>query len=301
MSETRDLFPGFTAQIVPGDGVDIFCRVGGSGPPLLFLHGFPQTHMMWHRVAPELAKHFTCVFADLRGYGSSSQPRDMRPDAFSKRAMAGDMVAVMRHLGHERFALAGHDRGGRCSYRLALDHPAALSRLAVLDITPTFDYWQRLDRRFGLSIYHWLFLAQPAPLPETLIGAAPDFFIEHKMMAWSRDGKDAGFDPVAFESYRRNVREPERLHAMCEDYRAGAGVDVDHDIVDREAGRRIKVPLLVLWGTGGVAPTGDTPVETWREWADDVRGVPIDSGHYLPEENPRQVLDALIPFLRADG
>jgi haloacetate dehalogenase len=204
----------------------------------------------------------------------------------------------MRGLGHERFALVGHDRGGRCSYRLALDHPGTLARLAVLDITPTFDYWRRLDRRFGLSIYHWMFLAQPYPLPETLIGAAPDFFLEHKMSTWGRDGHVRLFDPVAFESYRSNVRDPERLHAMCEDYRAGASVDVDHDIVDREARKRIAVPLLVLWGTGGAAPTGDTPVETWREWADDVRGVPIDSGHYLPEENPRQVLDALIPFLK---
>lgn len=295
-----DLFPGFRAETLPGDGADIFCRIGGSGPPVLFLHGFPQSHMMWHRVAPELARRFTCVFADLRGYGRSSPAASETPDAYSKRAMGGDMAALMRRLGFDRFSLVGHDRGGRVSYRLALDRPEILDRVAVLDILPTFEYWQRMDRNFGLKIYHWLFLAQPYPLPERLIGAEPDFYLERKMSSWGKAGDLSAFDPRAIADYRENFRNPARLHAMCEDYRAGAAVDYDHDAVDRQAGKRIAAPLLVLWGSGGVAPAARSPLETWRGWADDVRGEAVDSGHYLPEENPADTLAALLPFLLGD-
>lgn len=295
-----DLFPGFRTETLPGDGADIFCRIGGKGPPVLFLHGFPQTHILWHKMAGELARHFTCIFADLRGYGDSSPASVKGPLAYSKRAMGADMVALMRRLGHKHFSLVGHDRGGRVAYRLALDAPSLVERVAMLDILPTYEYWQKLDRRFGLSIYHWMFLAQPFPLPETLIDGAPDFFLETKLAAWGKTRDLSFFDAAAFAAYRRQIRDPARVHAMCEDYRAGAGIDYEQDAADREAGKRIEVPALVLWGAGGLTPTGETPLHVWQRWASNVRGMGIDSGHYLPEENPPDTLAALIPFLKGE-
>lgn len=299
MSEADDLFPGFEARTVAGDGADIFCRIGGNGPPLLLLHGFPETHAMWHRVAPRLAKDFTVIVADLRGYGQSSTPAPTADHrAHSKRAMARDCVAAMAALGHQRFAVAGHDRGARVAYRMAFDAPEAVSRLAVLDILPTWNYWERLDRANGLGIYHWMFLAQPHPFPETLIGGASGYFLEHTLKGWTAAKDLSAFERRALLAYYAQMADPARLNAMCEDYRAGATVDVADDAAERAAGRRIAAPLLALWGSTGIAKGKRSPVEVWQEWAADVRGQAIDSGHFLPEEAPDATLAALLPFLR---
>ena len=298
MSARTDLFPGFRSARIEGDGATINCRIGGSGPPLLLLHGFPQTHAMWHRFAPDLAAHFSVVLADLRGYGASSMPPDDDAHAaYSKRTMARDMIAVMGNLGHRKFSVVGHDRGARVAYRMALDTPEYVSRLARLDILPTAGYWDRMDRSFGLNIYHWLFLAQPAPLPERLIEHAGEFFCDWTLASWTKSHDLSSFDPAALKAYRAMFREPARISAMCADYRAGATFDNDADNADRTAGKMIEPPLLALWGTAGLAASAATPLDTWKKWAKDVRGTGIDSGHFIPEENPREALAALLPFL----
>jgi len=299
MADLADLFPGFASEWVTTSRGRIFARVGGSGPPLLLLHGYPQTHVMWHRVAPRLAERFTLVIADLPGYGWSDVPvSDADHTPFTKRAMAAAMVETMEQLGHGRFALAGHDRGGRVSYRLALDHPGRLSRLAVLDILPTYDYWARMDRAFALRVYHWAFLAQPHPLPENLIQSNPDDYFGRTFRSWAKAGTNP-FDPRAVDHYLTALRDPLRIHAACEDYRAGAYADVDHDKADLDAGRKITVPLLALWGGGGIAASASTPLDTWRTWASDVSGGPIESGHFLCEENPDATTVALLDFFSA--
>ncbi len=283
------MFDGFeTIEIDTGDA-RIHVRRGGSGPPLLLLHGYPQTHAMWHRIAPALAEDFTVVLTDLRGYGASSKP-DSLPDhwPYTKRAMAGDQVAVMHALGFDRFAVCGHDRGGRVGYRMALDHPERVTRLAVLDIVPTGEVLMRADRAFGLGYWHWFFLAQPAPLPERMIGADPDAYYRHF---------DADFfDPEAVAAYRRAADDPDTIRAMCEDYRAGAGLDVEHDLADRNHRRRIACPLLALWGGRWYLEDWYDVLGIWREWADDVTGRAVDAGHYLAEERPDDVLDDLRGF-----
>ena len=299
MPDPADLFPGYASERIATRRGRIFARVGGSGPPLLLLHGFPQTHAMWHRVAPRLAERFTLVLPDLPGYGESEVPEtDAGHTPYTKRAMAEAMVEAMERLGHARFALAGHDRGGRVAYRLALDHPARLTKLAVLDILPTFDYWAKLDREFGLRIYHWMFLAQPHPLPERLIGSNPDEYFRWCFRNWSRPGTDP-FDPRAMEQYLRPLRDPARLRAVCEDYRAGAYADVEHDRADFDGGRRIAVPLLALWGAAGIASAASTPLDTWRKRASEVTGGPIAAGHFLCEEAPDETADAMLNFFCA--
>jgi haloacetate dehalogenase len=293
----EDLFAGFDSRVVAGDGANIFCRIGGEGPPVVLLHGYPQSHVMWHRVAPELAEYSTVVAFDLRGYGRSEVlPDDEGHVTYSKRAMGRDVTAVMSRLGFERFSVVGHDRGGRVAYRLALDEPQVVERVAVLDIMPTAEYWDRLSPTFGVRIYHWLFLAQPAPLPERLIGGEPRFYCDHTLASWTATGSLTPFAPAALEAYRAQYEDPARVGAMCADYRAGATTDLAHDEHDRAAGRVIGAPLLDLWGSPGIAG-GTGHLDVWRRWARDVRGAPIDSGHFLPEENPRAVLDRLIPFL----
>jgi len=300
MSELADLFPGFTAQTIATSQGAVFARIGGSGPPLLLLHGYPQTHVMWHRVAPRLAECFTLVAADLPGYGSSAIPAtDAEHTPYTKRAMAQVMVEVMQHLGHTRFAVAGHDRGARVTYRMALDHAQRLTQAAVLDILPTYDYWNRMDRAFALRIYHWAFLAQPHPLPETLIAANPDAYYTHTLGSWTKAGVEASFDKRALAHYLAALRDPKRIHAACEDYRAGAYADFEHDRADFEAGRRISVPLLALWGGRGTAAGAGTPLDTWRLRADNVTGQAIDGGHFLPEENPQATADAMLAFFSA--
>lgn len=289
------LFPGFRAERLRAGEIEIHARVGGEGPPLLLLHGYPQSHACWHRVAPALARRFTVVCPDLRGYGDSDRPpSDSAHRAYAKRAMAADQVEAMARLGFERFAVAGHDRGGRVAYRMALDHPERVSRLAVLDIVPTLETWERMDWRLALGSYHWLFLAQRFDLPERLIGADPDFFLGWTLASWA--GSPAAFDERAVGEYRRAFRDPAVVHATCEDYRAGATTDVDDDAADRGR-RRIGCPVLALWGAQRPQERRWDPLAIWREWADDVQGEGLPCGHFLPEEAPADVVAALHRFL----
>jgi haloacetate dehalogenase len=284
------IFEGFELSRVDLAEVELRVRHGGSGPPLLLLHGHPQTHAMWHAVAPRLAADFTVVCPDLRGYGESSKPEtDVDHAPYSKRAMAVELVELMKRLEFERFSVAGHDRGGRVAYRMALDHPQRVERLAILDILPTAEMWLRMDRELGLINWHWYFLAQPAPFPENLIGADPD--------AYYFRGDRSRFHPDALEDYLRCVANPATIHAMCEDYRAGAGIDVELDEADRDQGRKIECPVLALWAGRDELSRFD-PVEIWRVWAADVRGAPIDSGHFLAEEAPDETYGALSFFFR---
>ena len=282
------VFEGFELSFVGTGEATIRVRHGGSGPPLLLLHGHPQTHAMWNLVAPRLAEDFTVVAADLRGYGKSSKP-PTTPDhePYSKRAMARDQVEVMRQFGFDRFGVAGHDRGGRCAYRLALDHPEQVERLAVLDIVPTGDMWHRVDMEFGLVDWHWFFLAQPAPFPEEVIGSNPDAYYFH--------GDRSRFDPEALEDYLGCVRDPETIHGMCEDYRAGATIDFELDEADRSK-RRIACPVLALWSGREELGRWFDVLGVWRQWADDVRGRALDCGHFLAEEAPEETYEELRTF-----
>jgi haloacetate dehalogenase len=303
MTETlADLLPGFEARRFRTDGAEIFARIGGNGPALVLLHGYPQTHVMWHRVAPQLAERFTLVIPDLRGYGQSSiPPDDPEHFSYSKRAMARDVCAIMDTLGHHTFLVCGHDRGGRVAYRLALDEPERVSRLAVLDIIPTYDMWHRLTPSLAIKTFHWTFLAQPAPWPERMIGADPVAWLEEKIGAWNGSGKLSVFAPEALAHYRAFYKQSERLHATCEDYRAGATYDLRADEADREAGRKISCPTLALWGSAGIPGKADSPLDIWRTWCTDVRGHALACGHFLPEEEPRGTLAALIPFMLGQG
>lgn len=270
--------------------VKIRLRHGGEGPPLLLLHGHPQTHMMWHRIAPLLAKDFTVIMPDLRGYGDSSKPpttSDHFP--YSKRAMAVDQIALMKEFGFEKFSVIGHDRGARVAYRLALDFPDAVAKLAVLDIIPTGETFRRANREFGLGYWHWFFLAQPYDLPEKMIGENPDNY-------YFRDNRDL-FHPEALADYLRCIRQPGTIHAMCEDYRAGATIDFELDEADRGM-KKIGCPVLALWGMKNFLPEWYDVLAVWRDWADVVDGRGIDCGHYLPEEAPEETYEALLPFLK---
>jgi haloacetate dehalogenase len=291
------LFPGFTIENLGISAGVIRLRRGGSGPPLLLLHGNPQTHLMWHRVAPKLAEGFTVICPDLRGYGSSFKPPATSNHApYAKRAMAADMVEVMRHFGHEQFYVAGHDRGGRVAHRLALDHPERVTRLAVLDIIPTIEHFERTDMAFALGYYHWFWFAQPHPFPEVLINAAPEaWFAAHT----SREPKPPGFfHPDALADYLDAARRPDTIVGMCEDYRAAASIDLEHDRASRDAGIKVQCPMLVLWGARGKISQWYRPLEIWRGYcAAEVRGGAVESGHYLAEERPAEVLRHLESFL----
>lgn len=295
------MFEGFTLSMIDTGEAVIRVRHGGSGPPLLLLHGHPQTHVMWHKIAPRLARDFTVVAADLRGYGDSSKPPTTADHApYSKRAMARDQVEVMRQLGFEHFFVAGHDRGGRCAYRLALDHPERVRRLAVLDIIPTGEAFRRADMNFGLGFWHWFFLAQPYDLPERLIGANPDnFYFRYRRDHASQQGQHDYFDPDALADYLRCVRDPETIHAMCEDYRAGATIDFALDEADRGT-KRIACPVLALWSRRAELATWYDVLAIWRDWADDVQGSSLDCGHYLAEEAPEETYAQLYDFFTAE-
>ncbi len=291
------MFEGFAELEIDTGETTIRLRKGGAGPPLLLLHGHPQTHAMWHRVAPMLARDFTVVAADLRGYGDSGKPpttADHEP--YSKRAMARDQIAVMRALGYQSFYVAGHDRGGRVAYRMALDHPERVLRLAVLDIVPTGEMYRRTDMSFALGYWHWFFLPQPYDFPERVIAADPDrFYLERHA---GPDPADL-FAPEALAEYRRCWRNPATIHAMCEDYRAGATIDFQLDEADRRAGRRIGCPLLALWGSRGRMGDWYDVLAIWRDWAGSVRGKSLDCGHYLAEEAPAETARALVDFFRS--
>jgi len=288
------MFEGFKVSTIDTGETIIRARHGGSGPPLLLLHGNPQTSAMWHKVAPRLAETFTVVATDLRGYGESGKPPSTPDHApYSKRAMAFDQIAVMRGLGHERFFVAGHDRGARVAYRMALDHPDRVLRLAVLDIIPTSEALRRANMDFALGYWHWFFLAQREDLPELLIGADPD---EYWFRHTSREPKGRDFFGAALEEYLRAFRNPATRHAICEDYRAAVTVDFAHDEADRAAGRRIRCPVLALWGGKGKLESWYDVLAIWRDWADDVRGRPIACGHYIPEEAPDETYAELRAF-----
>jgi haloacetate dehalogenase len=292
------LFPGFTLESIAIPDGAIRLRHGGSGPPLLLLHGNPQSHLMWHRVAPKLAERFTVLCPDLRGYGGSFKPPATTDHApYAKKVMAADMVAVMRHFGHERFYVVGHDRGGRVAHRLALDHARRVIRLAVLDIIPTIEHFERTDMAFALGYYHWFWFAQPHPFPEVLINAAPEaWFTAHT----SREPKGADFfHPDALADYLDAARRPDTIVGMCEDYRAAASIDLEHDRASRDAGIKVECPTLVLWGAKGKLNQWYKPLEIWRGYcAAEVSGGAIESGHYLAEEQPAEVLQYIEWFLQ---
>ena len=288
------MFEGFEIRDIETGATTIHARIGGSGPPLLLLHGYPQSHVMWHRVAPLLAARFTVVCADLRGYGDSGRPlSDPEHAVYSKRATAQDMVEVMATLGHERFGLAGHDRGGRVGHRLALDHPQRVSGLAVLDIVPTRTIFRATNQAIATGYYHWFFLIQPRGLPERLIGADPVFYLHWVLGRWGT-GLEA-FAPEALAEYERCFKDEATIHASCEDYRAAASIDLVHDEADLD--RRIQCPVLALWGRRGLMERHFDVLATWREKAAGaVTGRPLDCGHFLPEERPEETAAALLQF-----
>jgi haloacetate dehalogenase len=322
-SATEDpfrVFDGFQQTRIATTGAEINLRKAGEGPPLLLLHGYPQTLVMWHKIAPALAERFTVVLTDLRGYGDSTKPPGGdNHEAYSKRAMAQDQAEVMaalgfekfavaghdrgarvghrlaldHALGFEKFAVAGHDRGARVGHRLALDHPDRVTKLALLDIAPTLAMYERADMAFASAYYHWFFLIQPFDLPERLIGADPDYYLEKKIGKWSKN--EGAFDAAALAEYKRCFRDPATIHATCEDYRAAAGIDLEHDRADLN--RKLACPLLALWGAEGVIERSYDVLEIWRERARDVTGKALPCGHFLAEEAPAETLDALLDFL----
>jgi haloacetate dehalogenase len=289
----------FAAAEIDTGETTIFVRSSGRGPAILLLHGFPQTHLMWRGVAPLLARNFTVVCADLRGYGRSGCPASTPDHApYAKRAMANDMVSVMERLGFPRFSVAGHDRGGRVAYRLALDHPKRIERLAVLDVVPTETVWERADARFALAFWPWSLLAQPEPLPERILAAAAGAIVDDALTQWG--SRAAAFDPEIRAAYVQALGDPAHAHAICEEYRAAATIDREHDTADRAAGRRIACPVLALWSAAGALDTWyadeSGPLALWQAWSDDVRGDALDGGHFFPEQAPERTAEALERF-----
>jgi haloacetate dehalogenase len=284
------MIEGFRQSRVEVGDVALGVHEGGSGPALLLLHGFPQNHRCWARLAPRFAASHRVLVPDLRGYGGSDAPPDDEGHtAYSKRAMAGDLVGLLDAVGIGRAHVLGHDRGARAAYRMALDHPGRVERLGIVEVVPTLDFWEAWGPDLALAAYHWTFLAQPSPLPERLIGADPEGFAEHTLRSWTGARSLDAFAPEALASYRAQMADPARRHAMCADYRAGATTDRRHDAQDRAAGRRIAAPLRFLWAEGGFpARTGD-PAGLWRRWADDVTDRSCACGHFAPEEDPDAV------------
>jgi haloacetate dehalogenase len=299
---TSKMMGGFTTSEIQTAETCIFVRYCGSGPPVLLLHGFPQTHLMWRSVAPLLARDFAVVCADLRGYGRSGCPPSAHNHApYAKRSMAQDMVRVMERLGFARFSVAGHDRGGRVAYRMALDHPDRVERLAVLDVLPTETVWERADARFALAFWPWSLLAQPEPLPERILTAASEAIVDDALGGWG--SPSTVFPPEVRAAYAHPLRDPSHAHAICEEYRAAATIDREHDRADLASGRRIVCPLLALWSTRGpldswYAEEGG-PIAIWRAWGDDVRGRALEAGHFFPEEAPERAAEALNRFFGA--
>jgi haloacetate dehalogenase len=280
-------------------GTTIFARRKGDGRPLLLLHGFPETHVMWHRVAPVLARQFTVVCADLRGYGASGKPASTPDHApYAKGAMANDMMRLMAALGFSRFSVAGHDRGARVAYRLALDHPSCVERLALLDVIPTGEAFSHADIRFALAFWPWSLLAQPEPLPERLIEAAPDAVVNDALDNWGSD--PASFPPEVRSAYLDALSDPEAIHAICEEYRAAANIDFARDVEDRAADLRIRCPTLALWSKESALDSWyeqvGGPLGIWRKWAGDVTGRAIAGGHFFPEQNPAETISELRAF-----
>ncbi|MCW5665301.1 MAG: alpha/beta hydrolase [Piscinibacter sp.] len=294
-------FEGFEAAAHAVNGTTICARTGGpeGAPPLLLVHGFPQTHVLWHRVARQLAQHHRLVLPDLRGYGDSAKPRGEADHAnYSKRVMAADLLALMRSLGHERFFVAGHDRGARVAHRLALDAPQAVARLALIDIAPTLDMYGRTDMAFARAYYHWFHLIQPSPLPETMIGGNARFYLHWHLGGWGAQGL-GHLEPEALAEYERCFCRPEAIHAACEDYRASAGIDLEHDRASRAAGQKIECDTLLLWGERGVIARLFEPLALWQaQCAGTVSGRAVPAGHFIPEELPDETAAELRDFFR---
>ncbi|GGH54147.1 hydrolase [Comamonas phosphati] len=293
----EDLFPGFsTSRIAVAADVALHVRTGGEGPPLLLVHGHPQTHAIWHKVAPQLARHFTLVLADLRGYGDSSKPQGDADHAnYSKRTMAQDLLTLMQALGYHQFSVLAHDRGARVAHRLAVDHPQAVQRLVLLDVAPTLAMYEQTSQDFATAYWHWFFLIQAQPLPERLIEVDPAAYVRDVM--GRRSAGLAPFDARALAEYMRCLALPGAAHGICEDYRASAGIDLQHEREDRAAGRRLPMPVLALWGEQGVVHRCFEPLKEWQRLADDVRGQPLPCGHYIAEEAPALLLEQVLPFL----
>lgn len=284
------MFDGFEAHRFTTSGCEIHGVVGGEGPPLLLVHGYPQTHVMWHKVAPRLAERFTVVAPDLRGYGASGKPE--AGDGYlgySKRVMAQDLVEVMGSLGHEQFAVVGHDRGARVSYRMALDSPERVSKLVTLDIVPTLETFEMASGPGARSLWHWYFLSQPPPLPDRMVMAERKLYLEKMLRSWA--GSVDAITPEAFDAYLEAWTD-DTIRATCDDYRAGARIDCELDAADRDAGRRITSPMLALWGG-----LGRDLLPIWSRWADDVAGKALDCGHFIAEEAPDELLASIVPFL----
>lgn len=290
------MFSGFQKAQCHVNGVDIAYRIGGSGPGLLLLHGHPQTHIIWRKVAPVLAERFTVVAADLRGYGDSGKPpADPQHLTYAKRTLAQDNIELMRTLGFDTFDLLAHDRGARVAHRLAMDHPAAVRRMVLLDIAPTLAMYSQTDETFARAYWHWFFLIRPAPLPETLIDADPDLYLRSVM--GTRSAGLAPFMDGAFEEYLRCLKLPGTARGICEDYRASATIDLEHDRADRAANRMLTMPTLALWGADGIVGKCFDPLAEWKKVATDVQGKALPGGHYLPEEVPEALLDEVTAFL----
>lgn len=290
------MFASFTAHTITRDDIEIAAWIGGRGPALLLLHGHPQTHVIWHKLADRLAQHYTVVMTDLRGYGASSKPQGLPDHAnYSKRAMAADQLAVMRHFGFERFLVCAHDRGARVTHRLCMDAPHAVQKALLLDIAPTLHMYEHTGRDFATAYFHWFFLIQPAPFPEQLIGADPDAYIDAVM--GNRFAGLSPFTPEAQHAYRSALRSPGAVHALCEDYRAAASIDLAHDRDDRQQQRRVAAPLRILWGERGIIGRLFDPLAAWKAVAEEVSGRSLPCGHYVPEEQPEALLEEILQFL----
>ncbi|MFM0066618.1 alpha/beta fold hydrolase [Paraburkholderia aspalathi] len=292
------MFTGFTDASIHVDGTQIHAIRGGNGPALLLLHGHPQTHAIWHKVAPTLAEHFTVIAADLRGYGDSGKPQG-EPDHsnYSKRRMAADQVSLMRAHGFTQFAVVGHDRGGRVAARMALDHPQAVTKLVTLDVAPTLAMYEQTSFAFARAYWHWFFLVRPAPFPETLIRADPDLYLKQTIGA-----RSAGLTPftdAAYAEYLRCLSDPAAAHGICEDYRASITIDLDHDRASLAEGQKIECDFLALWGAQGVIEQCFEPLAEWRQWSAHVSGEALPCGHYIPEEAPELLLERVLPFLQS--
>ena len=289
------MFEGFQSRQIDTGEATIHVRIGGKGKPLLLLHGYPETGIMWHKVAPRLAEHFTCVVPDLRGYGDSSKPKsDKEHYVYSKRANANDQVKVMQALGFEKFMVAGHDRGGRVTHRMCLDHPDRIERASILDIMPTPVVFGTVNQRIATAYYHWFFLIQPAPYPETLIGHDPEYYLRHTLTSLSAPGT---FPEESFQEYLRTFSKPETIHATCEDYRAGASIDLEHHKADK--GRKIACPVQILWGERGLVGRAYDTMKVWADYAENAIGQQMPSGHFSPEEAPDETVKALLDFFKS--
>ena len=295
IQQMNPLFPNFDSHAIEVNGLKIMARKGGSGRPLLLLHGHPQTHAIWHRVAQQLAKSFTVIMTDLRGYGDSSKPQGLHDHSnYSKRSMALDQIQVMRHFGFSEFDVLAHDRGARVAHRLALDHPKAVKRLVLLDIAPTLAMYEKTSNQFARSYWHWFFLIQPAPMPERLIEADPAAYVRDVL--GRRSAGLAPFDPRALAEYVRCLQLPGSAHGLCEDYRASATIDLVHDQKDLEEKNFLQQPLLVLWGEQGVVHQCFEPLKEWSKLAVNVQGKALPCGHYIPEEAPELLLNQVQLF-----